>query len=272
MNIDSIYVDLRIFQGNWLNPSKPVESHLPLLSIDCVGFDLDNSSNAPRDNSSYPDDTTDGMEYRMEASVLPLRCYLDGAYVDFIRNFVGLITQQQQARLDQDALLYSKLKKEFGLSVSTKSIQEYDTLDNETVERGPSVLSCDIGPTVSSKVKGAMNAPVNAKESAKRQTEKSVGRDEVPRLSTLKYFQAWKVNPIELKINYSPNPLNFRALQNGDYLQLLNLLSIEALELSLSKESCTKCSCLSADLLNNNEIFFLFAGMVGGCQRGSGRL
>lgn len=73
------------------------------------------------------------------------------------------------------------------------------------------------------------------------------------------YFQSWQVNVMELKIDYSPNQvchimiwlftlfqLNLEALQGGDYTQLLNLFSIDGLEITLTRVRLSGVSGVSA--------------------------
>lgn len=194
--------------GNWLNPSKPVESHLPLIAVTATGFDLEATSSSPSSSlgTSGTNETEtrtqgkrqrqrcaqkeQGLEYRLEVTILPLRCYLDGAYVNFLRGFGGYLAEQHTLRLAREAALCERLDHQ----------QEGGVGGDEGCSNSSSHSS------------GAMTSP-------------------------LTYFQTWKVHPVELKINYAPNPLDLIALQGGDYMQLLNLLSIEALELSLTKES-----------------------------------
>jgi autophagy-related protein 2 len=56
------------------------------------------------------------------------------------------------------------------------------------------------------------------------------------------------VNVVDIKIDYSPKQINLHALQQGDYIQMLNLFSIDGLEITLTKVALTGISGLSAGL------------------------
>jgi hypothetical protein len=241
-----------------LNPAKPVESHLPLMEVTAAGYDLGytNTKQAQNEPMSSLVHAKHGLEYRMEVSVLPLRCYLDGAYVSFIRGFVDYLGQQQRRQLSREKATYSRLQKHFGLvtsaEMSKKSNENERKVTSDDVEEDfisefnppDTVLAASSG-----KIHEALNSSLFAsdiKSSVESSSHKSHSKpinpiaaeilsNDVPTPPPLTYFQSWKVNPVELKINYAPNPLDFRALQKGDFLQLLNLLSIDSLELTLTK-------------------------------------
>ena len=50
------------------------------------------------------------------------------------------------------------------------------------------------------------------------------------------YFQFFAVHPLQMKINYKPSTLDLRRLQQGDYLQLLNIFPLDGLELTLKEQ------------------------------------
>jgi len=265
--------------GNWLNPSKPVESHLPLIEITAAGFDLDDHQS----QTSFQEDSNSaarvrggahGLEYRMEVTVLPLRCYLDGSYVNFIRGFLDYLGQQQKRQVALEKATYARMQKQLGL-VSTTHVEKDDgqnkdghggaiSCDNEDDEvelnevdviesvlpagsnlPNPSTVSAATSGKIQDALESSINTNINTNTSSKAKSKENtypkpaVNSDlpnvDLPTPPPLTYFQSWKVNPLELKINYAPNPLDLRALQKGDFMQLLNLLSIDSLELSLTK-------------------------------------
>lgn len=215
-----------------------------------------------------------GLEYRMEVTVLPLRCYLDGSYVNFIRGFLDYLGQQQRRQVGLEKATYARMQKRLGLvsttqvektdgqnvggtnSVGINSDGEENEMEHSEVDRVDANLPSDVNvhnpstvsAATSGKIKDALessistNTNINTSSKSKSKNEnipKPASSDlpniDLPTPPPLTFFQSWKVHPLELKINYAPNPLDLRALQKGDFMQLLNLLSIDSLELSLTK-------------------------------------
>lgn len=56
------------------------------------------------------------------------------------------------------------------------------------------------------------------------------------------YFQYVQLSSIDIKIDYLPNPVNFGALKEGDFLQLLNIFPLDGLEITLKQIKLTGIS------------------------------
>lgn len=224
-----------------------------------VGFDL----SSPLQDQD-PIRGQQGLEYRMEVAVLPLRCYLDGAYVSFLRGFVDYLSLQQKRQEAREASTYARMQRRLGLVSSAEVPSEKgvtgvsrenggnaeanddgeDEIDDHVSEkvRSGGIIPSTVTAATQDKIQAALWASSNpsapkAPPSTAGQSSKEAASSAqaMPAPPPLTYFQSWKVHPVELKINYSPSPLDFRALHRGDFMQLLNLLSIDSLELSLTK-------------------------------------
>jgi len=51
------------------------------------------------------------------------------------------------------------------------------------------------------------------------------------------FFQVFDVKPCKLKVNYQPIGVDYNALRNGSYLELLNLFPLEDMDLILKQLS-----------------------------------
>mmetsp|Transcript_23429 Transcript_23429/g.34384 ORF Transcript_23429/g.34384 Transcript_23429/m.34384 type:complete len:2514 (+) Transcript_23429:183-7724(+) len=225
--------------GNWKNYQKPIESHRPIVEVSMLGYDVSGLS-SQQSSDKLDSEVGADIEYRMVVSVLPLRCYLDGMYVDFLKSFVLALVPSQPNNPSHKNSAYGSPQRS-----STDAAKK-------------NVVANVLGGQ--SRGKGSLVAPSHNQSEAThvvedddedlvlcRDSDLSCGAGpQPPTARNGIYFQSWKVNVIELKIDYSPKQLDMRALQAGDYTQILNLFSIDGLEITLTKVNLTGISGLAA--------------------------
>jgi len=174
--------------GCYKSSSHPRQCNVPFISVGLVGYlssredqrgsvsgkgeaDIPSPDGAPQSSQ-------EAVEYRLNASVIPVRVFLDENVINFVKDTLELSQQ---------------------LVVS-----------------------------------GVAVAPGEAAPKPKPTPADAV-----------MFFQMVQVRPIDIKIDYNPSPVDFTALQQGDYLQILNLCPLDGLSITLG-------AVLLTGISNNN--------------------
>jgi hypothetical protein len=198
---------------------------------------------------------------------------LTGRYVDFLKSFILGVSSLAANKTDavpsaSTALSHTSTRTRSGVNTTSRAtsgkakgeqcVVAQSAPETSSVGRGKGGLVTPSLANEAAMMEGSNSeSEDSARESEERgecegvgkagaETEEDVESPSAPPGGL--YFQSFVVNMVDIKIDYSPKQINLHALQQGDYIQMLNLFSIDGLEITLTKVALTGISGLSAGL------------------------